>query len=82
MFKRKIYQQLLDWKKESDGQTALLVQGARRIGKSTVVEEFAKREYVSHIMIDFSKVKPEVLALFQDMSDLNYFFCSCSSFTR
>lgn len=74
MFKRKIYQQLLDWKKESDGQTALLVQGARRIGKSTVVEEFAKREYVSHIMIDFSKVKPEVLALFQDMSDLNYFF--------
>lgn len=74
MFKRKIYQQLLDWKKESDGQTALLVQGARRIGKSTVVEEFAKLEYVSHIMIDFSKVKPEVLALFQDMSDLNYFF--------
>lgn len=74
MFKRKIYQQLLDWKKESDGQTALLVQGARRIGKSTVVEDFAKREYVSHIMIDFSKVKPEVLALFQDMSDLNYFF--------
>ena len=74
MFKRKIYQKLLDWKKESDGQTALLVQGARRIGKSTVVEEFAKREYVSHIMIDFSKVKPEVLALFQDMSDLNYFF--------
>lgn len=74
MFKRKIYQQLLDWKKESDGQTALLVQGSRRIGKSTVVEEFAKREYVSHIMIDFSKVKPEVLALFQDMSDLNYFF--------
>ena len=74
MFKRKIYQQLLDWKKESDGHTALLVQGARRIGKSTVVEEFAKREYISHIMIDFSKVKPEVLALFQDMSDLNYFF--------
>lgn len=74
MFKRKIYQQLLDWKKESDGRTALLIQGARRIGKSTVVEEFARREYASHIMIDFSKVKPEVLSLFQDMSDLNYFF--------
>lgn len=74
MFKRRIYQQLLDWKKESDGRTALLIQGARRIGKSTVVEEFARREYASHIMIDFSKVKPEVLSLFQDMSDLNYFF--------
>ena len=74
MFKRKIYQRLLAWKQESDGQTALLVQGARRIGKSTVVEEFARQEYDSYILIDFSKVKPEVLALFQDMSDLNYFF--------
>lgn len=74
VFKRKIYQQLLEWKRESDGRTALLIQGARRIGKSTVVEEFAKREYASHIIIDFSKVRPEVLALFQDMSDLNYFF--------
>lgn len=72
MFKRKIYQHLLNWKKESDGQTALLVQGARRIGKSTVVEEFAKQEYESYILIDFSNVKPEVLALFQDMTDLNY----------
>ena len=74
MFKRKIYQRLLAWKREADGQTALLVQGARRIGKSTVVEEFARQEYDSYILIDFSKVKPEVLALFQDMSDLNYFF--------
>ena len=74
LFKRKIYQHLLNWKKESDGQTALLVQGARRIGKSTVVEEFAKQEYESYILIDFSNVKPEVLVLFQDMTDLNYFF--------
>ena len=74
MFKRKIYQRLLAWKQESDGRTALLVQGARRIGKSTVVEAFARREYASYILIDFSQVKPEVLALFQDMSDLNYFF--------
>lgn len=74
MFKRKIYQRLLAWKREAEGQTALLVQGARRIGKSTVVEEFARQEYDSYILIDFSKVKPEVLALFQDMSDLNYFF--------
>lgn len=74
MFKRKIYQRLLEWKADSDGRTALLIQGARRIGKSTVVAEFARNEYASHIIIDFSKVKPEVLELFQDMSDLDYFF--------
>ena len=74
MFKRKIYQRLLEWKQESDGQTALLIQGARRIGKSTVAKTFAKNEYASYILIDFSRVKPEVLDLFQDMTDLNYFF--------
>lgn len=74
MFKRKIYQRLLEWKKESDGRTALLIQGARRVGKSTVAKEFAQKEYAKYILIDFSRVKPEVLALFQDMTDLNYFF--------
>ena len=54
MFKRKIYENLVEWKKESDGRTALLVEGARRIGKSTVVENFAKNEYESYILIDFS----------------------------
>ena len=49
MFKRKIYDKLLEWKSESDGKTALLIEGARRIGKSTVVEEFAKNEYESYI---------------------------------
>ena len=53
MFKRKIYEKLIEWKKESDGRTALLVEGARRIGKSTVVENFAKNEYESYILIDF-----------------------------
>ena len=47
MFKRKIYSKMLNWKQESDGKTALLIEGARRIGKSTVVEEFAKKEYES-----------------------------------
>ena len=51
MFKRKIYDKLLAWKQESAGKTALLIEGARRIGKSTVVEEFAKNEYDSYIMI-------------------------------
>ena len=52
MFKRKIYEKLVEWKKESDGRTALLVEGARRIGKSTVVENFAKNEYESYILND------------------------------
>lgn len=73
-FKRKIYDKFLEWKKNSDGKTALLVEGARRIGKSTIVEEFAKNEYESYILIDFTKVSKEVLNLFDDISDLNYIF--------
>lgn len=74
MFKRKIYDALLQWKTESDGKTALLIEGARRVGKSTVVEEFAKQEYESYILIDFSKASKATKELFEDMSDLNYFF--------
>ena len=74
MFKRKIYQKLLEWKNESDGHTALLIQGARRIGKSTVAKDFAETEYDSYIIIDFSIAKPEVISLFRDISNLNYFF--------
>jgi len=74
VFKRKIYDKLLSWKKESDGRTALLIEGARRVGKSTVVEEFGKNEYDSYILIDFSVVPKAVRELFEDMSDLNYFF--------
>ena len=74
MFKRKIYQKLLEWKNESDGHTALLIQGARRIGKSTVAKDFAETEYDSYILIDLSIAKPEVISLFRDISNLNYFF--------
>ena len=74
MFKRKIYSKMLNWKQESDGKTALLIEGARRIGKSTVVEEFAKKEYESYILIDFAKASSDVKALFDDISDLNYLF--------
>lgn len=74
MFKRKIYDKLLEWKKESNGNTALLVEGARRIGKSTVVEAFAKREYESYIFIDFSTASKSVKELFEDISDLDYLF--------
>jgi predicted AAA+ superfamily ATPase len=74
MFKRKIYNKMLVWKGESDGKTALLIEGARRIGKSTVAEEFAKREYESYILIDFAKASKEIRSLFDDVSDLNYLF--------
>lgn len=74
IFKRKIYECLLKWKETSNGKSALLVQGARRIGKSTIVEEFARREYASYILIDFTKCSQEVMNLFNDVSDLNYIF--------
>lgn len=74
MFKRKIYNKLLQWKKESNGKNALLIEGARRVGKSTVAEEFAKNEYKSYIMIDFSKASKEVTELFDDTSNLDYIF--------
>ena len=74
MFRRKIYNKMLVWKGESDGKTALLIEGARRIGKSTVAEEFAKREYESYILIDFAKASKEIRSLFDDVSDLNYLF--------
>lgn len=74
VFKRKIYQEMLQWKVERDGETALLIEGARRIGKSTIVEEFAKNEYESYILIDFSKTSSETNALFENLSDLDYIF--------
>ena len=75
IFKRKIYDRFLSWKKESDGKKALLVEGARRIGKSTVVEEFAKREYRSYILIDFAKASEDVKSYFHlHLNDLDTFF--------
>lgn len=57
MFKRKIYAKMLEWKRRSKGSTALLIEGARRIGKSTIVEAFAKNEYESYILIDFHELE-------------------------
>lgn len=74
MFKRKIYDSLLEWKNEKH-KTALLIEGARRIGKSTIVEEFGKREYKSYILIDFNDVSDEVLNAFhRHLNDLDTFF--------
>lgn len=74
MFKRKIYDKMLEWKQTSGGRSALLIEGARRIGKSTVAEAFAKNEYDSYIMIDFAKASREIRDLFEDVSNLNYLF--------
>ena len=74
IFKRKIYDKILDWKRANNGQTALLIEGARRVGKSTIVEQFAKNEYKSYILIDFNKAGQEVKRLFDDLMDLDFVF--------
>ncbi|MCH4148595.1 MAG: AAA family ATPase [Prevotella sp.] len=74
IFKRKIYDRLLAWKQEENGESAILIQGPRRVGKSTIAEDFARREYKSYILIDFSKVSGEIKSLFDDLTDLNYIF--------
>lgn len=74
IFKRKLYDEMIQWKRESEGHTALLIKGARRVGKSTLVRAFAEKEYGSYIAIDFTSCKPEVRDLFEDISDLDYLF--------
>lgn len=74
IFKRKFYEKMLAWKQEKDGSTALMIKGARRVGKSTIAEEFARNEYESYILVDFTKVGPEIPALFDDVSDLDRIF--------
>ena len=71
IFKRKLYEKMLQWKRERDGKTALLIKGARRVGKSTLAEEFARREYESYILIDFTEAPQEVKDLFEDISNLD-----------
>ena len=74
IFKRKIYERMLEWKKNQHGTTALLIRGARRVGKSTVVEQFAKHEYESYLIIDFANAPKAVMRLFEDTSDLDFLF--------
>ena len=62
--KRKIYQQLLDWKQNRHGDVAILIEGARRIGKSYIVEQFAKEQYESYLLIDFARTSKNVTELF------------------
>ena len=73
-FKRKVYDKLLEWKKLYSDRYAVLLEGARRVGKSTIAESFAKNEYKSYILIDFSKTTNKILECFEDIGNLNIFF--------
>lgn len=73
-FKRKAYSKLLDWKKNYSDKYAVLLEGARRVGKSTIAETFARNEYKSYIMIDFSKTTDNILKCFDDIGNMNMFF--------
>ena len=74
IFKRKIYNELQQWKRTDEGRTAVLIQGARRVGKSTIAKEFAENEYETHILVDFAACSTEIRDLFNDVSDLNRIF--------
>lgn len=79
--KRKIYNQLVNWKQDGAGRTALLIDGARRVGKSYVAEEFAKAEYKSYLLIDFNRVGDEVKDLFLHyLNDLDTLFMYLSGY--
>ena len=79
IFKRKIYNKLLDWKTKSNGTKAILIEGARRIGKSTIAEEFGKNNYKSYVLIDFSKASPSIKEGFNSfLNDLDSLFLMIS----
>lgn len=79
IFKRKLYDRLLEWKRVQNGKTAILIEGARRVGKSTLVEQFAKNEYDSYMLIDFNEASEEVTALFNNLMNMDYIFLQLQS---
>ena len=81
--RRKVYDQLKKWKEEQNGESAVLINGARRVGKSYIVKEFAKKEYKSYILLDFNKIGKNIKSLFETyLDDLDTFFMYLSSFTN
>ena len=74
MFKRKVYDALTEWKEKYSGNYAAMLEGARRVGKSTVAEEFARNNFRSYIKVDFANVEQEVLEVFDDIASLDVFF--------
>lgn len=78
LIQRKIYNKIVDWKNKTNGTKALLIEGARRIGKSTIAEQIGKNEYKSYILIDFNKASAKVKAAFDDFNNLDIFFQTLS----
>ena len=74
IFRRKVYEKLLEWKKLYAGEYACLLEGARRVGKTTIAEEFGKKEYRSCVKVDFSNITEELLDVFHDIAKLDLFF--------
>lgn len=74
MFKRQVYDYLKAWKEESNGMSAVMIEGARRVGKSTVAEEFAKEEYDDYILIDFSTAEQAIKDNFENIGNMDMFF--------
>ena len=74
IFKRKLYDRLLEWKRVQNGKSAIMIEGARRVGKSTLVEQFAKSEYESYILIDFNEASDEVKSLFNNLMNKDFIF--------
>ena len=81
VFKRKIYHEILEWKEKKSNKYALLIKGARRVGKSTIVQEFAKNEFKSYILIDFAHTSREIIELFDDTYNLDFFFLKLQQLT-
>ena len=79
VYKRKIYNEILEWKNNRSDKYALLIRGARRVGKSTIVEEFASKEFKSYIMLDFARTGKDINSLFEDLYSLDFFFSNCNS---
>lgn len=74
MFKRKVYKELLEWREKYSDKYAVLLEGARRVGKSTIAEQFAKNEYETYIIVDFANITKELKAVFDDIANLDLFF--------
>lgn len=81
VFRRKIYNEILEWKEKRSDKYALLIKGARRVGKSTIAEEFAKKEFKSYILIDFAHTSKEIIELFDDTYNLDFLFLQLQQLT-
>ncbi len=82
VFKRKIYDKMLDWKKRLSSKYALFIRGERRVGKSTIVEQFAKKEFKTYIKLDFAHINREIVNLFEDTYNLDFFFLQLQQLTN